>query len=348
MFLRLGRNYMSDATWYFVEEEDDEEFSIKEYDITSTPNDFNIRTIYDFIESGLLKIPAFQRNYVWDQKRASKLIESLIIGLPIPQVFLYEESKNSFQVIDGQQRLLSIFYFKKKRFPRLDKRPALRRIFDESGGMPSETLSDDEYFVNFNLQLPSPLPNQPNPFDKLNYDILGDHQATFDLRTVRNIVVRQNEPDGDSSIYEIFNRLNSGGVNLTPQEIRVSLYHSKFYNMLNRLNGREQWRKYLGLPEPDIHAKDVEVLLRGFSMLYFGGEYKPSITKFLNLSSRKFKSVNDDAIAYSARHYSTPSCVHASNWITRHLSVARIIDSIFPLLRQFLLPQRNRRSKTSR
>jgi uncharacterized protein with ParB-like and HNH nuclease domain len=290
---------MSDATWYFVEEEDDEEFSIKEYDITSTPNDFNIRTIYDFIESGLLKIPAFQRNYVWDQKRASKLIESLIIGLPIPQVFLYEESKNSFQVIDGQQRLLSIFYFKKKRFPRLDKRPALRRIFDESGGMPSETLSDDEYFVNFNLQLPSPLPNQPNPFDKLNYDILGDHQATFDLRTVRNIVVRQNEPDGDSSIYEIFNRLNSGGVNLTPQEIRVSLYHSKFYNMLNRLNGREQWRKYLGLPEPDIHAKDVEVLLRGFSMLYFGGEYKPSITKFLNLSSRKFKSVNDDAIAYS-------------------------------------------------
>jgi uncharacterized protein with ParB-like and HNH nuclease domain len=290
---------MSDATWYFVEEEDDEEFSIKEYDITSTPNDFNIRTIYDFIESGLLKIPAFQRNYVWDQKRASKLIESLIIGLPIPQVFLYEESKNSFQVIDGQQRLLSIFYFKKKRFPRLDKRPALRRIFDESGGMPLETLSDDEYFVNFNLQLPSPLPNQPNPFDKLNYDILGDHQATFDLRTVRNIVVRQNEPDGDSSIYEIFNRLNSGGVNLTPQEIRVSLYHSKFYNMLNRLNGREQWRKYLGLPEPDIHAKDVEVLLRGFSMLYFGGEYKPSITKFLNLSSRKFKSVNDDAIAYS-------------------------------------------------
>ena len=182
----------------------------------------------------------------------------------------------------------------------MDKRPALRRIFDETGGMSPEILSDDNYFANFNLQLPSPLPNQPNPFNKLNYDTLSDHQATFDLRTVRNIVVRQNGPDGDSdsSIYEIFNRLNSGGVNLKPQEIRVSLYHSKFYTMLNRLNARARWRVFVGLPEPDIHAKDVEVLLRGFSMLFFGAEYKPSITKFLNLSSRKFKAFNDDAIAY--------------------------------------------------
>lgn len=288
--------------WYFDadEESQSEEFPVREYDITSTPNDFNIRTIYDFIESGLLKIPGFQRNYVWDQKRASKLIESLIIGLPIPQLFLYEESKNSFQVIDGQQRLLSIYYFKKKRFPRLEKRAALRQIFDENGGMPLEVLSDDIYFANFNLQLAAPIPNQPNPFNKLNYDTLGEHQPTFDLRTIRNIVVRQNSPDGDgdSSIYEIFNRLNSGGVNLKPQEIRVSLYHSKFYLMLNRLNARPQWRQFVGLDEPDLHSKDIEVLLRGFSMLFFGGDYKPSITKFLNLSSKKFKSVTDESIAY--------------------------------------------------
>jgi uncharacterized protein with ParB-like and HNH nuclease domain len=291
---------MSEELWYVEEDEEEEEFPVKEYDITSTPNDFNIRTIFDFIESGLLKIPAFQRNYVWDQKRASKLIESLIIGLPIPQIFLYEESKNSFQVIDGQQRLLSIFYFKKKRFPRMEKRAALRRVFDEAGGIPPEVLADDTYFANFNLQLPSPLPNQPNPFNKLNYDTLGEHRATFDLRTMRNIVVRQNSPDGDedSSIYEIFNRLNSGGVNLKPQEIRVSLYHSKFYLMLNRLNARSKWREFVGSSEPDIHSKDIEVLLRGFSMLFYGKEYKPSITKFLNLSSRKFKSITDEAVKY--------------------------------------------------
>src|SRR5438552_6015150 len=114
--------------WYEQEAlgEEEEDYSVKEYDITSAPNDFNIKTIFDFIESGAVKIPGFQRNYVWDVKRASKLIESIIIGLPIPQVFLYEEGRNSFLVIDGQQRLMSIYYFIKMRFPRKEKRSELR------------------------------------------------------------------------------------------------------------------------------------------------------------------------------------------------------------------------------
>src|SRR5258708_438325 len=80
---------------------EDVDASFKEYDITSSPNDFNIRTIVDFIEAGPFQIPGFQRNYVWDRKRASKLIESLLIGLPVPQIFLYEEDRNQFLVIDG-------------------------------------------------------------------------------------------------------------------------------------------------------------------------------------------------------------------------------------------------------
>lgn len=290
-----------EQSWFYDESEtSEEEFSIKEYDITATPNDFNIRTIYDFMEDGLLKIPGFQRNYVWDQKRASKLIESLIIGLPIPQIFLYEESRNSFLVIDGQQRLMSIYYFKKKRFPRLDKRPQLRKIFEEHGKIPDEIISNDEYFTNFNLQLPSPLPNQPNKFNKLNYDTLGEYQTTFDLRTIRNVVIRQNSPedDEDSSIYEIFNRLNSGGINLTHQEIRISLYHSKFYTLLDKLNLRDRWRTLLGLKNPDLNAKDQEILLRAFAMLFYGVDYKPSMTRFLNSSSQKFRKIGDEAIQY--------------------------------------------------
>lgn len=290
--------------WFYDDDQiPEEEFSVKEYDITATPNDFNIRTIYDFMESGLLKIPGFQRNYVWDRKRASKLIESLLIGLPIPQIFLYEEAKNSFLVIDGQQRLMSIFYFKKKRFPREDKRPQIRKFFDQHGTIPPEILADDEYFTNFNLQLPTTLPNQQNKFNKLNYDTLGEFQTTFDLRTIRNVVIKQNAPDedGDSSIYEIFNRLNSGGVNLTHQEIRISLYHSKFYSMLDQLNLRPKWRSLIGLSDPDLNAKDQELLLRSFSMLFYGADYKPSMTKFLNSSSQKFKKLNDEAITYCER-----------------------------------------------
>ena len=98
--------------WYYdvLDSEEEIDSGVKEYDITSTPNDFNIATIYSLIDNGVIKMPPFQRNYVWDEKRASKLIESILLGLPIPQIFLYEQGKNSFYVIDGQQRLLSIYF----------------------------------------------------------------------------------------------------------------------------------------------------------------------------------------------------------------------------------------------
>lgn len=289
------------ADWYEQEAHDDEEedYSVKEYDITAAPNDFNIKTIFDFIESGAVRIPGFQRNYVWDIKRASKLIESIIIGLPIPQVFLYEESRNSFLVIDGQQRLMSIYYFMKLRFPRKEKRTDLRTIFAMHGRIPEEVLQDDKYFTKFNLQLPSALPDRTNKFARLNYSTLDEFKTTFDLRTIRNIIIKQNLPqEDDSSIYEVFNRLNSGGVNLTPQEIRSSLYHSKFYDLLYRLNLNPGWRKFIGVAEPDLHNKDIEILLRGFAMLMDGATYKPSMTRFLNNFSKRSKSLSAEMIEY--------------------------------------------------
>jgi hypothetical protein len=283
----------------FEAEEEGDDSLIKEYDITATPNDFNIKTIFDFVESGAVKIPGFQRNYVWDIKRASKLIESIIVGLPIPQIFLYEETRNKFLVIDGQQRLMSIYYFIKQRFPKIERRVEIRKIFDEMGELPKDILHDDNYFDKFNLQLPSPISNKQNKFDTLNYETLGEHKIQFDLRPVRNIIIRQNSPDDeDSSIYEIFNRLNSGGINLTPQEIRASLYHSGFYMLLDRLNLDAGWRRILGAPEPDLHKKDVEILLRGFALLIEGDNYRASMTRFLNGFSRKAKRMTDDHINY--------------------------------------------------
>src|SRR5258706_13215455 len=119
------------SDWFEDYADEEEEFQIDEYDLTATPNDFNVLTINNFIESGAVKIPGFQRNYVWDLGRASKLIESLILGLPVPQVFLYEVDRNQFIVIDGQQRLMSIYYFMRQRFPKQDKRTELRRIFEQ-------------------------------------------------------------------------------------------------------------------------------------------------------------------------------------------------------------------------
>jgi len=285
--------------WFDDYAEETDDLQIDEYDLTATPNDFNVITIYNFIESGAVKIPGFQRNYVWDIVRASKLIESLILGLPVPPIFLYEESRNSFLVIDGHQRLMSIYYFMKQRFPFKEKRVDLRSIFSRYGSIPDEILYDDAYFSGFKLNLPERLPDHPNKFKGLNYATLGDYKTQFELRPIRNVVIKQNvTKDDDSAIYEIFNRLNTGGINLRPQEIRTSLHHSPFYDMLSEINTLEHWRRILSMPVPDLHSKDIEILLRGFAMLIDGENYRPSLTKFLNQFSRKCESHTDDQNRY--------------------------------------------------
>ena len=290
----------NDDTFIEKEDEDEEEegLIVQEYDITSSPNDFNVRTMVDFIDRGIFKIPGFQRNYVWDIGRASKLIESLILGIPIPQIFLYEQARNSYLVIDGQQRLMSIYYFLKRRFPITSKQNELRTIFDKEGRIPQAIFEDDNYFSTFNLKLLGKLPKEQNKLNGHNYDTLEDLQTTLDLRTIRFVVIKQNFPhnDDDSSIFEIFNRLNTGGMNLTPQEIRVSLYSSAFMKMVSRSNADPRWRILIDEQEPDLRMRDVEVLLRGFAMLIQGDNYAPSMTRFLNKFSKdmQLKFPNND------------------------------------------------------
>ena len=270
--------------------EKDEDSAIDEYDITVTPNDFNVETLKNLVDRGSIRIPGFQRNYVWDLVRASKLIESLILGLPVPQLFLYQQERNSYLLIDGQQRLMSVHYFLEQRFPRPERRVDLRRIFNEKGSISKDILDDNQYFWDFSLRLPESLPSQKNRLGGLTYDTLSeDDKFQFDQRTIRCIVVKQNSPSNDdTSMYEIFNRLNTGGINLRPQEIRTSMYHSEFYVMLNKVNSFPGWRKMTS-PTPDIHMKDVEILLRGFAMLIDGENYAPSMVRFLNQFSRQCK-----------------------------------------------------------
>ena len=291
---------INDDNWVMPETDDYAgEDTPLEYNITSSPNDFNTKTIFDFIESGIVKIPGFQRNYVWDIKRASKLIESIIMGLPIPQVFLYEKNKNDFLVIDGQQRLMTIYYFVKKRFPKQDKRIELRKIFDLQGNIPEKILEDNNYFIDFNLKLTELVPELNNRLDGLNYSTLEDeYKVTFNLRTIRSVIIKQTHPPDDhSAMYEIFYRLNTGGMNLNPQEIRASLYHSDFYNMISKLNLNTKWRR-LTKPEPDLHMKDIEIIVRGFGMLIENENYKPSMVKFLNTFSQKSKNFSSKKIEY--------------------------------------------------
>ncbi|MGI9337090.1 MAG: DUF262 domain-containing protein [Gammaproteobacteria bacterium] len=274
----------ADASW--VDEGDaivENEPGSEEYDITASPNDFNVMTLNHIVGSGAVKMPGFQRNFVWDIQRASKLVESIILRLPIPQLFLYEEKRNKFLVIDGQQRLMSIYFFAKGRFPRPGGRAMLRPFLTGGGKIPDEILQDNNHFQPFKLRLPEMVSGQKNRFAGLTYEVLDDYQASFDMRPLRSVVIRQNSSsDSDSSIYEIFNRLNTGGVNLRPQEIRTCMYYSAFYDMLDSINADLEWRRILGKKEADKNMKDIEILLRGFAMLANSENYAPSMIRFLN------------------------------------------------------------------
>ena len=287
-------------SWYDLENfGDEEETLINEYDITVSPNDFNISTLFSLMDNGVIKLPAFQRNYIWDIKEASKLIESIILGLPIPQVFLYEKGKDNFLIIDGQQRLLSIYFFIRERFPNKDGRKALRDYMTGAETIDKAFLSDDKYFSGFSLKLPSPIATEKNKFDKLKFETLGDFKHSFEyLRTIRSVVIKQNEPDSDSSMYEIFNRLNVGGQKLKPQEIRMSLYYSKFYEMLFKINNDKRWRLLLGQDSADLNFKDIEILIRAFAMLFAHEDYQATMTKFLNKFSKRSSGFEASLLDY--------------------------------------------------
>lgn len=282
-------------------DQESESYPINEFQLTTTPNDFNISTIISFISSKVFKIPAFQRHYVWDIKRASKLIESLLIGLPIPQIFLYESGKNEFLVIDGQQRLMTLYYFFNGRFPKKEKRSDLRAIFDEHGHIPDDIMQDDNYFQRFNLRLDGLVDGQENRFNGKNYKTLGDSQMALNLATIRNMIIKPvtNDDEEDGAMFEIFNRLNSGGMNLTPQEIRMSLYHSKFNVSLIKLNENDIWRKViLGKDIVDMRLNDVEAILRTLAMVHSREEYKTTISGFLNTFSNATKSFSEEDTAF--------------------------------------------------
>lgn len=271
-----------------------------DYDIVAVPNDFNVSVIVSWIEKGEIVIPGFQRNYVWDIKRASRLIESLLLGLPVPQVFLYEQESGPLLLLDGQQRLMTLQYFTKGRFPRKSMRAKLRNRIDQNNGVLSAAdLQDDALFVDFKLSLKSPDGEESgrSRFHGLKYQTLGEAKRTLDLRTIRNVVIKQIRPSDDhSSMFEVFNRLNSGGVNVTAQELRASLYQSDFMDRLMILNRDKRFRNLIARPEADDRFADVEVLLRSFAFAEWPKEYAAPMLRFLNRYAKHCQSHDEQHI----------------------------------------------------
>jgi hypothetical protein len=187
------------------------------YTITSYGADYPVDGLVKRISMQDIIIPKFQRGYVWSLKEASRFVESLLLGLPVPSIFLSKEPETKkLLVIDGQQRLSSLRYFYEGLWPSTRKEFALRGVDSKFEGATYKSLANDD-------------------------------RRRLDDSIVHAIVVKQNEPSDDSSsIYHIFERLNTSGVSLTAQEIRTAIHHGEFSDLLKDLNAVDAWRAVYG------------------------------------------------------------------------------------------------------
>lgn len=263
-------------------EDEDYHSAPPDYQITTYPADFTLQVLYDQWGAGDIVIPKFQRDFVWNQVQASKLIESFLVGLPIPAVFLYrEKDSEKHLVIDGQQRLLSTFYY----FKGIFGPPENSRIFNLKG------LNEASSF-----------------YEKKFEDLREAEQRRLKNAVLRAFIVQQINPNDDTSMYHIFERLNTGGTFLANQEIRNCLYHGKFVEFLEDINKFQKWRDILGRVEVDRRRQDIELIVRFLAMRDISS-YRPPMKDFLSIYMRKNQSPSEEILEQSRTLFKT-TCEH--------------------------------------
>jgi uncharacterized protein with ParB-like and HNH nuclease domain len=267
---------VKDAIERIASEESDNEVSLKGYDILTYPADFTLEGLIAKWKKNEIKIPTLQRRYVWNQARASKLIESFLMGLPVPPVFFYlERGTNQLLVVDGHQRLRSIAYFFSGTFGESVKGKEAPE-FSLTGLNEKSPYLGETY-----LSLES---ENAGAFNKLNNSVL------------RSFVVKQLEPNDDTSIFQIFERLNTGGVILQGQEIRNCIYEGAFNKSLNKLNRYPAWRSIFGSEPEDKRKRDVELILRFLALYYTLKTYQKPMKQFLNTFMRHNRKASTETL----------------------------------------------------
>ena len=241
-------------------DEIEEDIHVKDYSsLVIYSRDWTIETIHNQIVQGNVDLnPKFQRRNAWTDERRSKLIESLIIGLPVPEIVLAEDPKRkkSFIIIDGKQRLLTIAgfidptvaYWKKAELRGVAARPDLERLTYHH------------------------LSSAPKHSDDLRKLLNADLRCTV-------IANAQSE----DVLYDIFYRLNTGSVPLSTQELRQVLHKGPFADyLIECTNEPTAIHKVLGLADSDPRLRDAEIVLRFMALILFPDRYRGNLKAFLD------------------------------------------------------------------
>lgn len=262
------------------------------YDIATYPADFTLQILNDKLKSGEIQIPGYQRKFVWKMPQSGRLIESFLLGLPVPPIYLYaEKDTEALLVVDGQQRLRSVNYFFEGFFGEESK--GKRPVFRLS------TLNDKSPWYN-------------KTFADLE---ATDEPSARRLRNqvLRSFIIRQLNPKDDTSVYHIFDRLNTGGALLKGQEIRNCVYHGTLNETLISLNGDPNWRAIFGSAKPDNRMRDVELVLRFLALSERLSSYEKPMKDFLSDFMAPRRNPPDAVLeAFRARFATVCHAVRAS------------------------------------
>lgn len=213
---------------------------------------------FDPVSDQTFDVEAFQRKFVWTKMQCDRFVESLLLGLPVPGIFLVQQSDKSHLVLDGQQRLLTLSAFyagmlNKKEF-------ALENVQEQFKGLTYEKMPEE-------------------------------HRRTLDDSIIHATVIKKTQETQDlSSVYTLFERLNSGGTQLSPHEIRVALVPGKLMQLVRRLNEDESWRLAFGSPSKTL--KDHELILRFIAMRFSPTPYKSPMKDFLTTYAQYNKDLD--------------------------------------------------------
>lgn len=270
--------YISEDLYLTDEERTDlEDIQITGSAITFRNQDFDVAGLVKRYEQGDIIVPrisnktqaaqdiemnSFQRGFVWNKKQMDSFIESLLLEYPVPGFFFVQQNDRRLIVLDGQQRL-----------------ETLRRFYSGFNGE-----------KKYRLGLPK------SRFADMTYAELPDRYRRIldDTYITTTVIILDGAPDSYEVVYDVFARLNSGGTQLTPHEIRMALYNGALMSKIDEINTSDAWRKLYGTEMPNKRFRDHELILRILALYLNSDKYTKPLGAFLNRFSEEYRDGESD------------------------------------------------------
>ena len=234
--------------------------------VQTIPQPMGFATVMQGIENDTFVIPSFQRVYRWTEVQVEELAISLVRGMPIPPIYGFHNRNNQIVILDGQQRLISLYlYYTGKRIKK--KRNGFINAHEKHGGFQDALKRWELEEKTYKMKYIDSQTNEEKEVDITYEKLLPETKRIIDWRSLNIILITVDTPTyRERTTYKIFANLNKGGIPLSPQELRNGIFTCSFYNMLHEINEtNSKWRSMYGgviQKEPNKESKDVELLLK--------------------------------------------------------------------------------------